>query len=110
MASPLWCRYHYGHPDMLDKCAMMAQGGISKATKGLNLSEDVFAGMDANLRGHTVVHREYFQVSCHRPDAIMLPHGVAFAPRALEGFARPWDMRPLLGALVARCRTRWSLR
>ena len=33
-----------------------------KATRGLNLSEDVFTGMDAVLRGQTVVHREYFQV------------------------------------------------
>lgn len=32
-----------------------------KATRGLNLSEDVFTGMDAVLRGQTVVHREYFQ-------------------------------------------------
>ena len=47
---------------MLDQMAMIAQGGISKATKGLNLSEDVFAGMDAVLRGQTIVHREYYQV------------------------------------------------
>ena len=47
---------------MMVKADMMAQGGISKATRGLNLSEDVFAGMDATLRGQTVVHREYFQV------------------------------------------------
>ena len=25
MADPLWSRYHYGHPDMLDKMAMIAQ-------------------------------------------------------------------------------------
>ena len=62
MAETLQSRYHYGHPDLLDKCKMMAQGGISKATRGLNLSEDIFAGMDAMLRGQTVVHREYCQV------------------------------------------------
>ena len=62
MAQDLGSRYHYGHPDMMDKLAMMSQGGISKATRGLNLSEDVFAGMDAQLRGQTVVHREYYQV------------------------------------------------
>ena len=62
MAQDLGSRYHYGHPDMMDKLAMMAQGGISKATRGLNLSEDVFAGMDATLRGQTVVHRSYYQV------------------------------------------------
>lgn len=29
----------------------MQQGGVSKATKTLNLSEDIFAGMDFVLRG-----------------------------------------------------------
>ena len=62
MADLLHSRYHYGHPDLLDKCKMISQGGISKATRGLNLSEDIFAGMDAMLRGHRVVHREYYQV------------------------------------------------
>jgi hypothetical protein len=62
LSRPLWSRYHYGHPDVMDKLVLMAQGGLSKATKGLNLSEDVFAGMDAQLRGHNIVHREYFQV------------------------------------------------
>ena len=61
MSRPLWSRYHYGHPDLLDKSQMISQGGISKATRGLNLSEDVFAGMDATLRGSTIVHREYYQ-------------------------------------------------
>ena len=43
---------------------MMSQGGISKATKTLHLSEDIFAGMEAVLRGHRIVHREYYQVAC----------------------------------------------
>lgn len=62
MSYPLQSRLHYGHPDMMDKLAMMAQGGISKGTKSLNLSEDIFAGMDAMLRGQRIVYREYFQV------------------------------------------------
>ena len=40
----------------------MAQGGISKATRTLNLSEDLFAGMDAQLRGREVAYREYYRV------------------------------------------------
>ena len=36
---------------MLDKLQMLQQGGVSKATRGLNLSEDVFAGIDLTLRG-----------------------------------------------------------
>ena len=31
MAYPLYSRYHYGHPDLLSKAAMLAQGGVSKA-------------------------------------------------------------------------------
>jgi hypothetical protein len=61
MASVIWSRLHYGHPDMMHKCSMIGQGGISKGTKTLNLSEDIFAGKDATLRGHTIVHREYYQ-------------------------------------------------
>mmetsp|Transcript_26339 Transcript_26339/g.77317 ORF Transcript_26339/g.77317 Transcript_26339/m.77317 type:complete len:2722 (+) Transcript_26339:41-8206(+) len=62
MDRPLLSRQHYGHPDIMEKLTMMAQGGLSKATKGLNLSEDVFAGMDLILRGGNIVHREYLQV------------------------------------------------
>jgi len=58
-------RMHYGHPDLMNKIYMMQQGGVSKATKTLHLSEDIFAGMDFTLRGagRSIVHREYFHVS-----------------------------------------------
>merc|ERR1711966_435938 len=58
-------RMHYGHPDLMNKIYMMQQGGVSKAVKTLNLSEDIFAGMDFTLRGNNrqIVHREYFLVS-----------------------------------------------
>jgi len=62
MDRPLLSRQYYGHPDVMEKFTMVSQGGVSKATKGLNLSEDVFAGMDLTLRGGNVVHREYMQV------------------------------------------------
>jgi len=57
-------RMHYGHPDMMNKEVMMQQGGVSKATKTLNLSEDIFAGMDFTLRGNgrSIHHREYFHL------------------------------------------------
>jgi len=43
----------------------MQQGGVSKATKTLNLSEDIFAGMDFVLRGagRRIRHREYFHLA-----------------------------------------------
>lgn len=58
-------RMHYGHPDLMAKTYMMQQGGVSKATKTVNLSEDIFAGMDFTLRGagREIVHREYFHLA-----------------------------------------------
>lgn len=37
-------RFHYGHPDIFDRIFHLTRGGISKASKTINLSEDVFAG------------------------------------------------------------------
>jgi len=62
LANPLRIRQHYGHPDFFDKMFVMTEGGMSKASKGINLSEDVFAGFNATIRGHTVSFKEYAQV------------------------------------------------
>jgi callose synthase len=62
LANPLRIRQHYGHPDFFDKIFVMTEGGMSKASKGINLSEDVFAGFNATIRGHTVSFKEYAQV------------------------------------------------
>ena len=59
---PLRIRQHYGHPDIFDKLFVMTEGGMSKASRGINLSEDVFAGFNATIRGHTVHFVEYAQV------------------------------------------------
>lgn len=42
----LWgrVRFHYGHPDVFDRLFHITQGGMSKASKGINLSEDIYAG------------------------------------------------------------------
>ncbi|CAK9062896.1 unnamed protein product [Durusdinium trenchii] len=63
--SVLGARMHYGHPDIMNKQYMMQQGGVSKATKTINLSEDIFAGMDFTLRGQgrSIKHCEYFHVA-----------------------------------------------
>ena len=37
-------RFHYGHPDVFDRIFHITRGGISKASTGINLSEDIFAG------------------------------------------------------------------
>ncbi|RLN98310.1 hypothetical protein BBJ28_00007991, partial [Nothophytophthora sp. Chile5] len=40
LANPLQSRMHYGHPDVFEKSFVMSNGGVSKASKGINLSED----------------------------------------------------------------------
>ena len=59
---PLAVRLHYGHPDVFDKLFFLQNGGISKASKGINLSEDVFAGYSNAVRGGSVGFKEYCQV------------------------------------------------
>jgi hypothetical protein len=51
----------YGHPDFLNSIFMNTRGGVSKAQKGLSVNEDIFAGMNALLRGGRIKHTEYMQ-------------------------------------------------
>lgn len=82
-------RFHYGHPDIFDRIFHITRGGISKASRVINLSEDIFAGIsyfneddrqigstcqlivlisliltgyNSTLRGGFVTHHEYIQV------------------------------------------------
>ncbi|KAK5126315.1 hypothetical protein LTR85_010551 [Meristemomyces frigidus] len=54
-------KLHYGHPDFLNGIFMTTRGGVSKAQKGLHLNEDIYAGMQAMLRGGRIKHCEYYQ-------------------------------------------------
>uniref|UniRef100_A0A0D9V1R5 1,3-beta-glucan synthase n=1 Tax=Leersia perrieri TaxID=77586 RepID=A0A0D9V1R5_9ORYZ len=62
LASPLKVRFHYGHPDIFDRLFHITRGGISKASKTINLSEDIFSGFNSTMRGGNVTHHEYMQV------------------------------------------------
>ncbi|KAF3326591.1 callose synthase 12-like protein [Carex littledalei] len=62
LANPLKIRMHYGHPDVFDRLWFITRGGISKASKTINISEDIFAGFNCTLRGGNVTHHEYIQV------------------------------------------------
>ncbi|PPD72664.1 hypothetical protein GOBAR_DD30437 [Gossypium barbadense] len=61
-ANPLKIRMRYGHPDMFDRLWFMTRGGLSKASKVINISEDIFTGFNCTLRGGSVTHHEYVQV------------------------------------------------
>ncbi|EEY21314.1 1,3-beta-glucan synthase component bgs4 [Verticillium alfalfae VaMs.102] len=54
-------KLHYGHPDFLNGIFMTTRGGVSKAQKGLHLNEDIYAGMQAVIRGGRIKHCEYYQ-------------------------------------------------
>jgi callose synthase len=62
LADPLKVRMHYGHPDVFDRLWFLGRGGISKASRIINISEDIFAGFNCTLRGGNVTHHEYIQV------------------------------------------------
>lgn len=62
LANPLKVRMHYGHPDVFDRFWFLTRGGVSKASRLINLSEDIFAGFNCTLRSGTVTHHEYIQV------------------------------------------------
>ena len=36
---------HYGHPDVFDRIFHITRGGISKASRVINISEDIYAGI-----------------------------------------------------------------
>ncbi|XP_073110666.1 putative callose synthase 8 isoform X2 [Elaeis guineensis] len=62
LANPLRVRFHYGHPDVFDRVFHITRGGISKASKTINLSEDIFAGYNSTLRRGCITYNEYMQV------------------------------------------------
>ncbi|KAJ9530828.1 hypothetical protein QJQ45_028726 [Haematococcus lacustris] len=55
-------RLHYGHPDVFNRQQVMTRGGLSKATRTLHVSEDVFSGMGHLLRGGKNVFVEHSSV------------------------------------------------
>lgn len=62
LANPLKVRMHYGHPDVFDRIFHISRGGISKASRVINISEDIYAGFNSTLRQGNITHHEYIQV------------------------------------------------
>ncbi|XP_021762040.1 callose synthase 10-like [Chenopodium quinoa] len=62
LAKPLKVRMHYGHPDVFDRIFHISRGGISKASRVINISEDIYAGFNSTLRQGNITHHEYIQV------------------------------------------------
>lgn len=62
LANPLKVRMHYGHPDVFDRIFHITRGGISKASRIINISEDIYAGFNSTLWQGNITHHEYIQV------------------------------------------------
>ncbi|KAG4998784.1 hypothetical protein JHK85_030223 [Glycine max] len=62
LANPLKVRMHYGHPDVFDRIFHVTRGGISKASRVINISEDIYSGFNSTLRQGNITHHEYIQV------------------------------------------------
>ncbi|CEG36750.1 callose synthase 5 [Plasmopara halstedii] len=85
LAKPLRSRMHYGHPDVFEKSFVVTSGGVSKASKGINLSEDVFSGYNVTLRGGLVTHVEFMQ--CGKGRDVTLSQINAFEAKLSNGCA-----------------------
>ncbi|KAL0910172.1 hypothetical protein M5K25_021119 [Dendrobium thyrsiflorum] len=62
IATPLKVCFQYRHPDVFDIIFHIIRGDISKASRGINLSENIFAGFNSTLRQINITHHEYIQV------------------------------------------------
>ena len=60
-ADALKVRMHYGHPDFFDHIFFIGRGGVSKASLGINLNEDIYAAYNTILRGGEIGFVEYVQ-------------------------------------------------
>ena len=49
---------HYGHPDVFDRVFHITRGGISKASRVINISEDIYAGTTNYARQIAII--EFF--------------------------------------------------
>jgi len=83
LAKPLKVRMHYGHPDVFHRTFHITRGGISKASKQINLSEDIFAGFNSTLRQGNITHHEYIQ--CGKGRDVGLNQIAAFEGKVASG-------------------------
>ncbi len=101
---PLRTRMHYGHPDVFDKLFFLTRGGVSKASKGINLSEDIFAGYNNTLGGGQVEFKEYVQVGKGRD--VGMQQIYKFEAKLAQGAAEQCLSRDVnrLGSTMDYCR------
>ena len=54
-------RMDYGHPDFMDGFWCSNRGSVSKASPHINLTEDIFAGINVSIREKRSIHVDYLE-------------------------------------------------
>ncbi|KAF8094628.1 hypothetical protein N665_0358s0010 [Sinapis alba] len=70
LAKPMKIRMHCGHSDVFDRVFHITRGGISKASRVINASEDIYAGFNSILRQGNITHHEYIHVGKGRDEGL----------------------------------------
>ena len=56
---------HYGHPDVFDRIFHITRGGISKASRVINISEDIYAGNShVFMKFTSLMLLDFFEFHC----------------------------------------------
>ncbi|CAN4114506.1 unnamed protein product [Withania somnifera] len=96
LARPLRVHFHYGHPDVFDRIFHITRGGISKASRGINLSEDIFAGFNSTLRCGNITNHGYIQVGKGRDAKVACGNGEQTLSRDLYRLGHRFDFLCML--------------
>lgn len=77
---------HYGHPDVFDRLFHITRGGISKASRVINISEDIFVGN---------------QFAPELSTACMLFVHLHYTASRLEAFSHKWISPGVMNVAIA---------
>jgi len=91
-------RMHYGHPDFMDCFWASNRGSVSKASPHINLSEDIFAGLNVNARGERSLHTDILEWEKGREVQFCAGSGFFWKiSSGSVGLMRTRDLRSLCG-------------
>ncbi|CAK0855908.1 unnamed protein product [Prorocentrum cordatum] len=91
-------RMHYGHPDFMDCFWASNRGSVSKASPHINLSEDIFAGLNVNARDERSLHTDILEWEKGREVQFCAGSGFFWKiSSGSVGLMRTRDLRSLCG-------------
>lgn len=97
----LGVRMHYGHPDFVDLFWARSRGGMSKASPHINLSEDIFAGLNVKNRGERSEHVDILEYEKGRE--VSFNAASTFLYKISAGNVGVWRSKDLSEAVGVMC-------